>query len=174
MLIRSDDRIAFPRDLVYRTYRDRLRDLVPYLPNVGSIEVTERREEGETIHVVNRWRAKAEIPAVARGVLSPDMLAWDDRATWTPWTTDWRTTMLAVSDAVDCHGRNEFVEEDGATVIRIRGDLHVDLRQFRGVPRLLAGTIGPVVEKFVVAMITPNLAAVSRGVERLLRAERSG
>ena len=176
MRIQADDRVPFAREIVYRTYRDRLVDLVPYLPNVASIEVRDRADEGDVVRFVNAWRAKDEIPQVARSILRPEMLSWLDHATWraSEWTTEWRIEMGSFADAVDCRGKNEFVEDRGATLIRIRGDLHIDLRLVRGVPRILAGTVGPVVEKFVVAMITPNLSKVSRGIEKLLRAEGSG
>ena len=42
MQIRCDAVLAFPRPLVWTTYRDRLVDLVPYLPNIRGIEVKER------------------------------------------------------------------------------------------------------------------------------------
>ncbi len=176
MRIVADDRVPFPREVVYRTYRDRLVELVPFLPNVREIEVRERKDEDDAVRLVNVWHAKAEIPAVARSVLRPEMLAWTDRAVWreAEWTTEWRIETHAFTEAVTCAGRNEFVAQGDATVIRIRGDLRIDLRQVRAVPRLLAGTIGPVVEKFVVAMITPNLSKVSRGIEKLLTRERDG
>jgi hypothetical protein len=172
----ADDRVGFPRDLVYRTYRDRLVELVPYLPNVRAIDVRERKEDADAVRLVNVWHADAEIPAVARSVLRPDMLGWTDRAVWrqSDWTTAWRIETHAFTEAVTCAGQNEFVSRGDATEIRIRGDLRIDLRKVRAVPRLLAGTVGPVVERFVVAMITPNLSNVSRGIERLLAKEAGG
>jgi hypothetical protein len=51
----------------------------------------------------------------------------------------------------------------------IRGELKVDAAKVRGVPRLLAGTIGPAVESFLVGRIQPNFLTVAKGVERWLR-----
>jgi hypothetical protein len=41
MKIEADARIAFPRDVAFRAYRDELPALVPHLPNVSAIEVKE-------------------------------------------------------------------------------------------------------------------------------------
>ena len=39
----------------------------------------------------------------------------------------------------------------------LEGDLSINPRAIPGVPRMIAGRIGPKVEKFIVSMITPNL-----------------
>ena len=39
MQLVADARIPFARPLVFATYRDKLADLVPYLPNVRAIDV---------------------------------------------------------------------------------------------------------------------------------------
>jgi hypothetical protein len=45
MKLEADAKIAFPRELVYSTYRDRLHELVPFLPDVKGITVTTRTDE---------------------------------------------------------------------------------------------------------------------------------
>ena len=85
--------ISHPRDRVFQAYRDKLPELVSYLPNVRGIQVKERREEGGKILLVNRWQGGGDIPAVARSFISANLLEWDDYATWDPerWTCHWRT-----------------------------------------------------------------------------------
>ena len=51
MIISVDTRLLFPRSLVYATYRDKLVELVPYLPNVQRIEVKSRRVGGSNYQV---------------------------------------------------------------------------------------------------------------------------
>jgi hypothetical protein len=46
MKLEADARIAFPREVVYSTYRDRLPALVPYLPNIKGITVQKRGGSG--------------------------------------------------------------------------------------------------------------------------------
>jgi hypothetical protein len=177
MKLEADAPIAFPRPLVYSSYRDRLTELVPHLPNVKSIEVLEREDkpggvEG-VIRMLNLWRAQGDIPKVAQTVIKPEMLAWKDHARWNQndWTCEWRVETQMFTENVKCGGTNRFVERGNETVLQIRGNLEVDLSGIRGVPKFLAGTIAPVVEKFIVALLTPNLVNVSKGLEAFLKSQ---
>jgi hypothetical protein len=177
MKLEADARIPFPRTLVFSTYRDRLPQLVPHLPNIKEIAVLEREErpggtEGVT-RMLNLWKASAEIPKVAQAVIKPEALAWKDHARWNQneWTCDWRVETQMFTENVRCGGRNHFVEQGESTILEIRGELEIDLAGIRGVPKFLAGTIAPVVEKFIVALLTPNLVSVSKGLEAFLRSE---
>ena len=51
----------------------------------------------------------------------------------------------------------------------IAGELKCDAAKIKGVPRLMAGAIGPAVEAFLVATVKPNLVSVAKGVEAYLR-----
>ncbi|MCC7384992.1 MAG: hypothetical protein IT384_24315 [Deltaproteobacteria bacterium] len=178
MKIEADATIAFPRELVFSTYRDRLPDLVPHLPNIRSIQVLEREESPNgavgVTRLLNLWKAEGDIPKVAQAVIKPDMLEWKDFARWDApaWACDWRSVTSMFTEQVKCGGRNTFVDLGGATRLEIRGALDVDLKTIPGVPRFLAGTIAPVVEKFIVALLTPNLTSVSKGLEAFLRSEQ--
>lgn len=172
MKIETTAEIAFPRDVVFKTYRDHLPQLVPYLANVRAISVTSRADEGSLVKFVNRWKGGGEIPSVVRKFLSEDLLEWDDLATWNAeeFTCAWQTIVPAFRDAVDARGKNTFVERTpGVTTLTISGELKVDAAKVKGVPRLLAGTVGPVIETFLVAAIKPNLVAVAKGVEKFLK-----
>lgn len=170
MIIFADTRIPFPRQLVYATYRDKLVELVPYLPDVRRIEVKSRREEGGLIHFVNEWHGGGEIPVVARAVLSEEMLSWTDLATWneSEFTTTWRIKTHAFTEAVHCAGKNRFLEDGSGTLIESRGELTIDTKQIKGVPQLLAGPVGRTVEDFLSKKIEPNLLQVSEGVRYYL------
>lgn len=164
--------IPFSREQVFKAYRDDLPKLVPYLENVRAITVTSRTEEGPLVKLVNRWKGGGEIPSVVRKVVSEDLMEWDDLATWNAndFTCQWKTIVPAFKDALDAQGANTFtVVSDTSMRFTIRGDLKVDAAKVRGVPRLLAGTIGPAVESFLVGRIQPNFLTVAKGVERWLR-----
>ena len=170
MIISVDTRIPFPRPLVYATYRDKLVELVPYLPNVQSIEVKSRREQGGLIHFVNEWHGGGEIPVVARAVLNEAMLSWTDFATWhnSEYMTVWRTETHAFTEAVHCAGKNRFIEDGSGTLIESRGELTINTKQLKGVPQLFAGAVGNTVEDFLSKKIGPNLLQVSEGVRLYL------
>lgn len=163
--------IAYPREKVFTAYRDNLVDMVPYLANVRAISVTSRTDEAHIAKLLNRWKGGGEIPSVVRKFLSEEMLEWDDLATWDAqkWTCQWQTIVPSFKESVDARGQNVFTEKSPTvTQLRIEGDLKVDATKIRGVPRLLAGTIGPAVESFLVATIKPNFVAVAKGVEKFL------
>jgi hypothetical protein len=164
--------IPFARSLVFAAYRDKLPELVPYLPNVRGITVVSRTDEGPIARLLNRWKGGGDIPAAVRKFLSEDLLEWDDHATWDAekFIVNWRTVVPAFKDAVDSSGRNLFDElGPTSTRYRIEGELKVDAGKIRGVPRFLSGTISPVVETFLVGAIKPNLVSVAKGIEQYLR-----
>jgi hypothetical protein len=179
MKIEADARISFPRDVAFRAYRDELPLLTPHLPNVSVIEVkeTETAPGGMATKTrkLNVWRAKADIPSVAQAIVKPEMLAWDDKALWdeSDWTCEWQTVPHFFTDRIKCSGKNRFVVDGDQCVLQIRGDLEVDVKGLPGVPRLLAGTVGAAIEKFVVALLTPNLTSVSKGLEAYLRTKKA-
>ena len=171
MEIRADAHIPFPREIVFAAYRDEMIDLLPYLPNVRSIEIKSRKGEGNLIEFVNEWRGGGDIPAAIRAVLSESVLAWTDYATWRAdaMVCDWRTETHAFTDAVSCKGSNRFVADgDGKTLLEIRGSLEIDAKKIRGVPSFLAGKIGRAVEEFLVAKIQSNLVETAKGLAKYL------
>ncbi len=175
MKIEVDDVIPYPRTLVFRTLRDEMSKLVPYLPNVDEIVVKEREVKGEgKVRLVNWWNASSEIPTVARAIITPDMTNWTDYALWdeASWTCDWRQETSFFSDRILCQGRNTYTEEPGGrTRLAIRGELTIDVKGIKGVPRLMAPTVGGAIEKFVVTLITPNFKRLGQGLLRYLEAQ---
>lgn len=174
MEIRCDAIIPFPRPLVYATYRDKLTDLLPYLPNIRDIEVKERKEQDGEVHLVNIWHGGGEIPSIARAFVSESMLSWTDLATWheKDFTTDWKVEPHSFREAVTSQGTNRYTENDGKTRLEIRGDLSIDGKKIKGVPRLLAGKVSRAVEEFMVKLVGQNLLDVSKGVTRYLEDNR--
>jgi hypothetical protein len=175
MKVEADVRIAFPREVAFRTYRDELPALVPYLPNVKSIEVkeTEQAPGGVATRTrkLNLWRANVDVPSFAQSVLKPDMLAWDDHALWdeADWTCEWRVAPHFFADRIKCAGKNRYIADGDGVILQIRGDLTIEAKGLPGVPRLLTNTVNAGVEKFIVALLTPNLTSVSKGLDAYLR-----
>lgn len=176
MKIESVDVIPYPRELVFRTLRDGLPKLVPHLPNVETIEEREREvlEDG-SIRILNWWKADSDVPKVARAVISPDMLHWLDHATWreADWTCRWRLETNFFTDRVDCQGTNVYTAlQDGNTELAIQGELTIDAKNIKGVPKLMAGAVGAAIEKFVIALITPNFKTLNSGLIKYLDSDK--
>ncbi|MDX2217357.1 MAG: hypothetical protein SFY66_29080 [Oculatellaceae cyanobacterium bins.114] len=174
MLISAKAHIPFPRPLVYATYRDKLLDLVTYMPNVRRIEIKSRQQDGNITHFVNEWHGGGEIPQAARALLSEDLLSWTDRAAWneTNFTTNWQIETHAFSEAVFCAGKNRFLEAEGGTMIESLGELTIDPRKIKGMLPMLTGMVAQLVEDVLSKRIEPNLLQMSEGVQRYLEEQR--
>lgn len=170
MNISTDTRIAFPRQLVYTTYRDKLTELVRYIPDIRYIKVKSRSESDGIVRTVNEWYGGGEIPIAARAILSEDMLSWLEHDIWdeSEFTLDWRLETRAFTEAVYCVGKNRFIEDGDATIIQSRGVLKIDPKKIHGAPQFIAGQIARVVEDFLASKITPSLQQMSDGVSKYL------
>jgi hypothetical protein len=165
------DTIVYDRDTVYETFRDKLLELQPYLPDIEEIIQESYERDGDDVHIVNIWKAAdEEVPAIASKFIKPEMLQWTDRATWhdDAKACDWDMEVGFLQEAISCDGTTYYREKGDGTEVHITGDLRVDASKIPGVPRLLAKKVGGAVEKFVVKMITPNLTEVNRGMEKYL------
>ena len=166
MIISLNTRLPFPRSLVYRTYRDKLLELLPYMPNVREIEVKSKREENGHIYCINEWRGGGEIPAIARAVISEEMLSWTEHNIWNDaeFTLEWRIKTHAYTEAVQCSGKNRFLEEGDSTVIENRGKLVIDQNKLEAIPPFLRGSVASIVEDFLGKKVGPNLVQMGEGV----------
>ena len=167
----TSDIIDHPRDVVFAAFRDRLPEVAALIPDIKSITVISREEVDGNTRLHNLWRAEREIPRALRKFLSPDMLKWDDYAEYQPTENrcTWRIELPAFSGAVNCSGYNHYKDLGGGrTELEMHGELSLDLGKVPGVPRLLKKTLGPQIEKFVVALIQPNLSKTNSAMAELL------
>lgn len=172
--IKTDVTLAFPRERIFATYRDRLRDLLPYLPNIRGLAIKQREERDGAIYLVNEWQGGGEIPSAARSFLRESMLGWTDHAIWreADFVCDWRTDVHAFPGALESSGQNRFVEVGGGrTRIEFRGRLVCDASKVPGVPKLLSRSLNGTIERIFVGKIEENLVGVGQGIGRLLEKE---
>jgi hypothetical protein len=174
MKMQSEDIVRYPRDLVFSTFRDHTPELVPYLPDIASIEVLERQPEpGGELRAVSLWRAQpVEIPALVRPWMKPQWMQWRDRALWSPrtWTCQWSIELLAFDEVVQAQGHNTY-QAVGPGSVRVisQAEIKVNAARLPGVPRLMARRAGRALERFVVKLLEPNLTRANRGLEAYLR-----
>ena len=176
MKIETDVTLPFPRERVFVAYRDRLPELLQYLPNIRGLDVKKREERDAEVYLVNDWKGGGEVPSVARSFLRESMLSWTDHATWrsADFVCAWRTDVHAFPGALNSAGTNRFVElGPEKTRIEFRGELTCDASKVPGVPKLLARSINGTVEKIFVGKIVENLVAVGEGIGKLLAATRA-
>jgi hypothetical protein len=171
MQIHVDAHIPFPREMVFRAYRDDIEKLLPYLPNVRKIELSSRKDDGSVSHTVRLWHGGGDIPGALRAVLSESMLAWTDHAKWdeTAMRCEWRTETHALTEAVHSQGANLFVENGpGKTLLQMRGTFEIDPKKIKGVPGFIANKVGKAAEEFLGGKIEPNLIETAKGLTRYL------
>ena len=157
------------RAAAWTLVRDRLDELVPLIGDVESVTVDSRQEDPDgTVHLVNLWRAKAEIPALLRTVIKPDMLAWTDTAEWKAgdWACHWRIRPQVFADRVDCVGVTRYQEAMGGrgTRIVLEGELDVAPGKLPGVSSLVGGPTARGVESFVTGLVPRNFQKLAKAI----------
>lgn len=162
--------IPFGRERVFRAYRDELPRLCGGLENVKEIIVRSRVEDAGVVRLSSLWRAQADVPSFARRYV-PTWIEWDDHAEWheATYSARYRTESRLYPPALDSRGEITFHETARGTRMHVRGELRFDASKVPGVPRLLVGTANPLVEKFLVAQVTPNFTGIAKSLEQLLR-----
>ena len=160
--------------------RDRLPEVVPYLPTIARIEIVEREiKESGQLFLVRLWEGNSKmIPPVARPFVTRAMRTWKDFGLWSESEREarieWRFEPHRFARLFTCDGVN-YLEDlgDGTTRVRMTGKLVVHPAHVPGLPEGLAKKLVPTIERFVVGKIRPNLAQVPRAVRALLEAERT-
>lgn len=173
MQIHASSVIRYPLARVYRAYRDELPAIAAFMPNIKEIKVLSQADIPGGIRLHNEWAGKGEIPRIAQSIIKPEMVKWDDYADWEDAHTrcQWRIATRFFTEKVTCGGTNRLsAEGPNATRVTLAGSLEIDLRDVPGVPRFLADGLAPQIERFIIALITPNLEQVNGALERYLDA----
>lgn len=172
MQIEADAVIPFPRESVFRTYRDDLPALIEFLPHVRRIEELGREETLRGVQTLYAWHGGGDIPIPVQRGLGDNTFRWDERAVWDEeaWSSAWTIETRAFHDAVRCAGRHTFVALGQRTRLEIVGSLSFDLGAIKALPSFLAGGLANTVEQFVSRQITANLLSVSDALTRYLEA----
>ncbi len=169
-----EERVNYPREVVFTTIRDKLPELVPYLPNVKKIDVLEKKKTKDIVNLKNKWYADFEIPRAVQKVIKIEEIAWIDYARWSEkdYTCEWRIEPVFFKEYVDVKGVNYYYEDDGETIIKLTGEINIDVSKHPLVPRLLSGVINKEITGIVVNGIKPNLVSLIEGVRKFLKSKK--
>ena len=154
------DELPHPLELVFQTHRDKLAELVEYLPNVESAETVKREEVGSVVKLENHWKgASTDVPKIVRPWIKSEYLSWIDYAEWdeSTHTCRWRLELGVLPGAITAKGETKFRDEDGETHSTMVGEFIVHPDRLPGVPTFVAKKAAPALEKFIVGLIQPNL-----------------
>lgn len=164
------DPVPLPAEDVFRLIRDEMPKLVPFLQDVDRIEVAERKEDGDTVHLLNLWFAKQDkVPAAVRKLVPPEVFSWKDHASWTASTRSakWRLEPRVAARFFECSGGTRIESVDaGSCKVVMDIDLQIHADKLPGVPSFLAGRMRPEIEEMVGKLLTPNLRNLAAAVRR--------
>jgi len=128
MKINVSEPLPLTADEAFYLIRDDMPSLVPFLYDVERIEVVDRKEDGETIELVNMWYGDmSKIPRPVRKFIKRELMTWKDYATWTTHdrTSRWRLEPNMGGDIFTCAGSSKLVE-DGETCL-LEMDIHLEI-----------------------------------------------
>ena len=178
MDVYSKEIIPYPTELVFTTLRDRLTDIVPYMPNIDRVEIVSREDaDDQKTKLVRHWYAKGEIPKMVRTMIKPEMLRWKDVALWDPadYTCAWSLETFFFTENIRCKGLNYYRSHgENNTSIEITGDLTIDLSNISSIPKLLRKKVGEQATKFIIKLVSPNLKNLNAGLSEFLASEKRG
>lgn len=180
MKFNLSNKVSHPAAQVLDLMINRMDEIVPFLPNVESIELREREELPDgRIRIVRHWQgAASNVPAALRPFISTEMLGWIDTALWQPdaYKVDWEMS-TSLSAFYECSGTNFFEpypkQEERATRVRVTGELTIHPNKLPGIPSFLGSRLAPQVEKFVIALLTPNMEDLARGLQEYFDAREA-
>jgi len=174
MRIQVSERVPLSAHDTFHLLRDDMPKLVPYLYDVERIEVVERKEDGDRVHIVNLWHGDtSKIPGPVRAFVKADLFSWKDHATWTASTrqASWRLEPRIGARAFECTGTTRIVEDGGAGCsLQMDIDLQIHPENVPGVPTLLAKRFRSQIEDAIAKQITPNLKNLAVSIRRYAEA----
>ena len=173
MKIRVSEPLPLGAEETFLLLRDNMPTLVPFLYDIESIEVTDRREEQDSVHIVNLWQGDmARVPAAVRKFVKRELFSWTDYATWSiaGRSASWRLEPRVGARAFDCSGTTVIVE-DGATC-RLEMDITLDIHpeNVPGIPSFLARKFRPQIEAAIRKQIEPNMKNLAVSIRRYAEA----
>ena len=161
------DSIPLGLEEAFLLLRDEMPALVPFMPDTEEITVLSREEEGDEVKIVNRWRASLnKIPSALRTFVKPEMLSWNDHASWTPGdhTARWELEALGSSKLFSCRGETSVFEDGDQVYLQIVVDFEIYPERVPGVPRFLAKKLGPQIEKLIGDVLSVNMRQMGQSI----------
>lgn len=170
MLIQTSTLIYHPPNRVYAAYRDELPAIVLRMPVSSQVTCLVREDRDQGVYIHNIWSTKASIPRGLNLILKSEHLRWNDFATWNDRErhVDWTLRTGVFPGAIACSGRTQFLAEGEATRIAVEGDFSIQMDQVRGFPRMVKKRLKPAFERFIVGLVTPNIARVNAFLQTYL------
>jgi hypothetical protein len=153
-----------PQQELWTIMRDHLVEFAGNIADIEEIRQIQRTAGADgSVHIVNEWRMRQQVPAAIRSMLKIGELGWIDRNSWNveAGTCSWTIEPSFLGDHIACSGETTFTTAMAGRGTRVAFAGALDLK-----PGLLGslGSIEPLVSGFlesIVTIIIPrNLRAV--------------
>jgi hypothetical protein len=162
-----------PQHEMWEIMRDHLVEFAGQVADIQEVSQISRSEQADgTVHIVNQWRARQQVPAALRSMLKIDEFGWIDRNVWDATTgiSSWTIEPGFLREHIACSGETAFAEAMAGRGTRITFSGELDLK-----PGAL-GALGSMelmvtgfLESVVTTIIPRNLRSVAEaavGFER--------
>lgn len=167
--------LPYPAEQVFYTFRDQLEAYASLAPNVRSVKIMRRTEHSpKETEIEAQWQGSGDIPLMVRGILKPHMLSWRDVVVWNEEKLEnkWVIHTFFFQDFVECKGGWKFRRVgENATRVRLEGSLHIFIPHLPPFPDHLVQKAGPIIERFILKYLEPNLRQSVDVLEQLLERE---
>ena len=166
--------VKHPKTVVWKSIRDHLLQLTPYLDDVASITEESRLclPQG-TVQITNRWQADTTLPTVLQPFIDSQQLGWTDHAQWFEDRSlcIWRIEPHFLSNAIQCHGETRYEPAMGGRGARItfEGEIHLETPGFPGMPSFMEATAAKTLETLITTLIPQNFRKVTTALSHLLK-----
>lgn len=177
MEIKKSHIIDRPLDDVYLLVRDRLQEIVPYLPNIRKIEVLshQHKNNNQQTETLNHWYAQVEIPSIAQKFIKEELFAWKDKAIWDNqnYHVNYELESFWGKDLYKAIGRNSFKKvSENQTELTVSCQVTIHPDKVPGVPKFLVSKVLPTVEEMIKKILEPNLSQLGVGLNKYYAAHK--
>lgn len=155
-------------DRLFRTYRDHLVDIAPYIASVERVQERSRTTHADgSVELAHLWFGTAQaVPVFVRPFVNPQLLQWMDHTRWHADTriARWRIELPTLGSAVTATGTYRFEDHRKGGQVVAEGDFAID-------PRALPPAFAqakPMIERMVVGLLEPMVADAGGAVVRWL------
>ncbi len=175
MKILVSEPIPLTVDDAFHLMRDDMPSLVPFLYDIERFVVTERREEGDLVHITNLWHGDmSRVPGPVKKFVKPELFSWKDHAVWTTSTMSarWWLEPRVGARAFECEGTTRLWADGEQTMLSMDIDLVTHPGNVPGVPKFLARKFQPQVEAAIEKQIAPNMKNMAVSIRRYAESKK--
>lgn len=170
------ERFPYPLDVTFDATTKDFDPLQKYVPNVTMIK-TEKQEmlDDNREFFLLRFHGDGAIPAVARPVVKPKMLRWNEELVCDheKYTIEWKIITDYFTEHVHCSGITYYYEEEKGTRVEVNGTFDITLKRLPGLPDRLVQKAVKIVVPFIGRLAEPNLKDFYKAVKRRMKDEYS-